>query len=159
MKKAIALISLVALFGCTEEEKQLLNDIASQKTDVFAISAIKVSGSKVLSDGEYKLSDKEFKKLLPDDTLPIGTKAQLENYAAIHGEYCGTIDTSTPICFDEAKTVCTPSDVKSLKVNAYRIDISSVKAARDQANFYPVLISQMGAPGLADLKITKEACK
>ncbi|KMV31413.1 hypothetical protein L4D00_17995 [Photobacterium swingsii] len=154
MKKAIALISLVALFGCTEEE---IKDTLSGKTKVFAVESVEVAGLSGLADGTHSVTDSKLASLLPD-VFPNGTKADLDNYGiGTHGSSCAKIDTTTPVCFEDGKS-CTPSEMKQLNLKVYKIDLTDIKSAYENAKFFPTLATQLGIEGLSQIDIQEVNC-
>lgn len=154
MKKAIVLISLVALFGCTEEE---IKDTLSGKTKVFAVESINVEGVTGLDDGTYAVTDSHFANILPD-VFPNGTKSDLDNYGiGTHSSSCAKIDTTNPVCFEDGKS-CTPTEMKQLNLKVYKIDITDIKSAYENAKFFPTLATELGIQGLNQVNIEAVAC-
>ncbi len=155
MKKAIALISLVALFGCTEEE---IKDTLSGKTKVFAVESVEVAGLSGLADGTHSVSESAIAKI---QGLPNGTKDLLDNLGVeIHATSCGVIDTTPPVCFDDEKKECTPKELKQLNVKLYKINITDLKTTYDAKDikFFPTLATQLGIEGLSQIDIEEVNC-
>ncbi|PST89411.1 hypothetical protein C9I91_13430 [Photobacterium jeanii] len=154
MKKAVALLSLLALFGCTEEE---LKDTLQGKTKVFAVESVQVQGLGSLGDGTHSVNEGEIAKIIPQG-FPNGTRADLDNVGVgVHSTTCGKIDTTTPVCFDDKKEECTPKELKQLNLKVYKIDITDIKTAYN-AKFFPTLATELGIEGLNQIDIQEVAC-
>ncbi|MGF1879341.1 hypothetical protein L4D77_29300 [Photobacterium frigidiphilum] len=141
MKKAVVLLALLALVGCDEDD---VKDILNGQTKVFAVSGVEVEGS-TMSDGYYKLSDlnADTKASLPD-SLPDGIKADLTNAGiTVHAESCGQIVVGDDgLCFDSAKKVCVPPEIKKVGLDVYKIDLDDIKTAAD-LDFHPTLAAEL----------------
>ncbi|KLV04177.1 hypothetical protein ABT56_16350 [Photobacterium aquae] len=137
MKKTCVFLSLMALFGCNDDDME-----AALKGDtrVFAVDGAKVDT--VLVSKYYTLDEAEALIVIPDE-LPRGDLAGLQNLGVKEEVQCGYIDTTDEICFtlnDSAS--CLPSEVKMLGVKIYTIDIENIDEAVD-FGFYPTITSQL----------------
>ncbi|MCW8329937.1 hypothetical protein MD588_14100 [Photobacterium sp. SDRW27] len=143
MKKAVYLLSVLALAGCNEDD---VKDLVEGNTKVFAVSGAQVEGINGVDDGYYDLDYITSNTSISPDEMPVGTKQDLENLNIdIEGETCGRIDIGDEgVCFKEGdSSSCVPSEVKMLGLAVYTIDLDEVKTAADHG-FYPKLASDVG---------------
>lgn len=150
MKKAIMLFSLLALFGCEDED---IKATIEGKTRVFAVDGFKLEIGNLT---EYYSLDEAKDLIFIPNNLPEGDYAGLSNLG-ISEEECGYIDTSEQTCFASGETgSCLPNNVKMLGVNIYTIAMEDIDEAA-KLGYYPTIASHLGGQ-YVDFDITTSHC-
>ncbi|WP_064608216.1 hypothetical protein [Photobacterium sp. J15] len=143
MKKAIYLLSVLALAGCNEDD---IKDLAEGNTKVFAVTGANVQSKMgTIDPGYYDIKTITEGMSSTPDKLPVGAKSTLANLGIdVEGEGCGKIDITPPLCFEEGNSdSCLPSEINMLGLAVYTIDLDKVKTASENG-FYPTLATDLG---------------
>ena len=158
MKKAVFLLSVLALAGCDEDD---VKDLAQGNTKVFTVTGAQLDSSLgTLDQGYYDINaiTSDMGASSPE-ALPNSTKSTLENLGIeIEGETCGKIDIGPEgLCFEENNSnSCLPEEISMLGLAVYTIDLDKVELAA-QNGFYPTLAADVG--GLyADIDYDDVSC-
>ncbi|UXI03965.1 hypothetical protein [Photobacterium sp. TY1-4] len=149
MKKAVYLLSVLALAGCNEED---LKDLAEGNTKVFTITGARVASQMgTVSPGYYRVDAiASAMTNTSQDKIPavVNPEAALANLGInIEGETCGRINITGELCFESGDSgtgaSCLPEQIDMLGLSVYTIDLDKVKTASD-AGFYPTLAADVG---------------
>ena len=157
MKKALFLLSALALIGCDDED--VVNTV-SGNAEVFAVTGAEIEGAQGYTSVDSLLN--VYRIELPDE-FPAGTEETLDNKLGslgidIEDTSCGVIDTSGDVCFGAGSdTVCVPDEVTKLGIKLYTIDIDEVKRAYDNG-FYPKLAADLLGDTYSDFDIERVSC-
>lgn len=158
MKKAVFLLSALALLGCDEDD---VKDLAQGNTKVFTVTGARLKSSiGTLQPGYYTIDSVtgELDSSSPEG-LPTSSKSTLENLGIkVEAESCGKIDIGDEgVCFEENNpNSCIPEEIDRLGLKVYTIDLDKVKLAADNG-FYPTLAADLG--GLyADINYDDASC-
>lgn len=145
MKKAVFLLSILALAGCDEDD---VKDLAQGNTKVFTVTGAQVASKLgTLDPGYYDIAviTSASQGNTSPDGLPVASKSTLENLGiAVEGETCGRIDITDQVCFQSGNaSSCLPSEINMLGLAVYTIDLDKVKTASSNG-FYPKLAAEVG---------------
>ncbi|MGF1726230.1 hypothetical protein [Photobacterium nomapromontoriensis] len=156
MKKAIFLLSALALVGCEEEDvKAALNG----DVRVFSVSGIGFDGTGAIPAGYYDITDvaNDTGVTLPSD-LPQANSAVLENLGVkVNKSTCGKITANGSVCFsDGGNSGCIPDDITMLGLAVYTIDMSDLQTAVD-GGFYPTIATSLTG-SYADIDFKDVSC-
>ncbi|PSW19956.1 hypothetical protein C9I98_10905 [Photobacterium sanctipauli] len=155
MKKAIVLLSALALFGCDEDD---VKNTLTGKAEVFAVVSAEVESV----DGYRSVEDLEndYGITLPDD-FPSGTESALDSKLNSLGidfddTSCGVIDTTGDVCFDDGgDSVCVPDEIENIGLKLYTIDMGDVDDAYKNG-FYPKLAAELLGDTYTDFDIKED---
>ncbi|UTV30199.1 hypothetical protein [Photobacterium atrarenae] len=149
MKKAVYLLSVLALAGCNEED---LKDLAEGNTKVFTITGARVASQMGTVEPGYYRMDAIASAMTntAQEKVPavIDPEGELENLGIkIEGETCGRINITGELCFESGDSgnadSCLPEEIDMLGLSVYTIDLDRVEDASN-AGFYPTLAADLG---------------
>lgn len=160
MKKAVFLLSVLALAGCDEDDvKNTLNG----KAEVFAVTSAEYQVGETSSFYDFETLETNYNVNFPENFLG-GSRVTLENKLGSSGivpdsSSCGIIDTSSGnACFGEnGSGPCAPTDLKKLGLILFTIDLSDVEMAVDKG-FYPKLAVELLGSTYSDFDIDDARC-
>lgn len=154
MKKAVFLLSALALVGCDEDD---VKNTLDGNVEVFAVTSAKL-------DNFSNFENYESLNISIPEGFPGSSKTLAENKLGSLGieilsTSCGTIDTSSGnVCFGENGTEpCVPSEVETLGLTLFLIDASDVKRASDNG-YYPKLAAEALGSTYSNYTINDESC-
>ena len=132
MKKvtAIALISILTLFGCDSDDAK---DAAQGNTKVVALDGINVKGFSGIIDGYY--NEEKFKNSGLNTTLTFKDKNDLENLGVtVKSESCVLLTKKageSEACFDieDGQNICMPKEFESFGYKVFTIDLKNLDVA------------------------------
>ncbi|MGF1687929.1 hypothetical protein L4C36_14750 [Photobacterium japonica] len=151
MKKAIILLSALAILGCEDED---VKATIEGNTRVFAVDGLKLEIGNLTE--YYSLEEAKDLIIIPNN-LPEGDYAGLSNLGIKEEKQCGYIDASERTCFLSGdSSTCLPNTVKMLGVEIYTIDMENIDEAA-QLGFYPTIASHLGGK-YVDFDITTSHC-
>lgn len=159
MKKAVYLLSVLALAGCDEED---LKDLAEGNTKVFYVAGAQVgTNSWEIEPGYYKTLDVlSAAEGISDEDIPFvqDPELTLENAGVeiVGDKSCGRIDRdgSSSICFGEGN--CLPDEITMLGLDVFTIDKDDLDSA-EAVGFYPTLAADFGG-AFASYDFKKVSC-